>query len=1443
MSLEAIWDLRVRDASPRSVCVCSAGAAIGSSIDSTSIISSGGGAGGGGISNNPFEIGLPGTATTDLMNSSSSSINTTTTGFTPLAQAVIFGSEQGSLHYRTYPSPTSTVGIGGGSSSGIGTTTHNNNNHLNVQPPLGVTPSGRPPANLPRPYFPVDLPRNSLPGPVVGVVAATIAGGGTSISLSQRPVFLVLVDDNRGSTSGQGSYVATLVTLQHGAFSKLTTTSTSSINALPRVSCATYHPRCGFVLCGGKRIVTIPHSQFMDEPQQPEHRMSRMSFLGGGGSSSNKQRRSGTGSRMSSSSAQYHHHQYQYYTTVMDFSGSSLPPPGARGGQDGLTITSNGHVAVVAVGNSVYAVPGVEVDPSKYHDHHHDSTGTGGGGSRKAPTTMDGIGRGGSSSTNIVAPECVKVLTFGQSSQVHPVIIVDIQDRSMDPDWSSLLLANGRECAVVDIQYDSHHNSASVASPRNGIVTVASPILSVASSWPFLTLLTSDGLVSLRSPSCLAIPLKTFEVGTQPNDFFSLRTFRSGGAVGVVDQHHAVPDGPSVGGAVGSSSIVNTITTGGSGSSGMTLPWILCMSYSGQARVLQCRADSVQDLSDRFMRLSIDAFGSNGFPRNQLAEALNATFTATSYVGPEPTPESRNLLRQYLEAILGLTDFEGGASSGWATELSKNLRGGDMNNYNNTHSLATSATFHMGNITSAFADAASSASGGGGGKNAAIHKTTGSSSSSRVLAHTDSTPVVTAASPNALLTGTALLCLVCTQLSPNPKGSLANRAAKACAAKMGVVILGPDTRHISDASIAVNEIVAERLLKEASKNMTLLHPAPPSVGGGGKRNSNYALANMHMEFVEAATWLLRSCGRHERAIDVLYERLLQHRAPQSSKQPIGFWSQIKYESYTATHLSELWSTKKEAACQLVLDSPAIIRLLENNPRLGLNVFTVNHPQNANQWKVMGDREDPLAHPKYPAQVVQLLKSINPAVPYLQDNGKDDDEEMLPMDSGRALAVTFLESAIGISTNRPTEEDEFDTLQSDVSMEERIADFHDELCYLLLEGVISERGDQDNPQADAGGQDGDTTILGKIYRQRLRRLLRWPLAKIRSERLLSSLPRAFRQEQALVLGRLGRHEEALKILYCDCNSIDLALEYCDALHARREVQKERERARLAASGMLDDRAADELDHRFEKENAYLPLVRVALESDTDKKRGTASAIKILALRRGEIDRAAALRLLPNNVPVSAVARPFLIPALVDSESQARRLKVVSSLLRARHTALKEQLTEAQLKAQSHIQVVPQLKALNLGEPLHSTKPFKARPSSSASSTFPDVVIIKHFFPRHIVIQAKVTNNSHFVDGRALGNVAFVVAESSEEAIQPTTQVPIKVLPYKATGSVWCVLVASPNRMEGTAILTCELRYTVLGVDATSGTPLSFGQGSGRTFVEELQDLEVLRSSFS
>lgn len=64
----------------------------------------------------------------------------------------------------------------------------------------------------------------------------------------------------------------------------------------------------------------------------------------------------------------------------------------------------------------------------------------------------------------------------------------------------------------------------------------------------------------------------------------------------------------------------------------------------------------LQNFADRLLKLATDAFGANGFPRLELAEALGATFSATSYVGPEPTAGRQDLLRRYLESVLGLAE-------------------------------------------------------------------------------------------------------------------------------------------------------------------------------------------------------------------------------------------------------------------------------------------------------------------------------------------------------------------------------------------------------------------------------------------------------------------------------------------------------------------------------------------------------------------------------------------------------------------------------------------------------------------------------------------------------------------------------------------------------------------------------------------------------------------
>lgn len=1278
-------------------------------------------------------------------------------------------------------------------------------------------------------------------------------------------------------------------------------TGSTSLGTLPRMSCVTYHPNTGFVYAAGTGVYGL-------QPAGVKAVLAGMMSLSGGeigstgvggvgdGTSGSKYHSSGGSISSSSQMRRVHSHstagEQLQSASAHASSGASaalaasihppmalylkcqnvLPSPGVRcssggGSKNSMTLACSGRVAIVAVTNSFYAVPAC-LDLSVVGAIIGKKTTTPSLSSGGGAVSLLGPNSVPSSSVHIKNISATKLIAFAQSSQVHPVITLEVTssvDRPMPsssevatssssldlsrvlrPITSLVVLASGRECAALEVASipDSralamHEKAGSVGTgvgagmtglvstrvksspPRHGITSLASPILAAAplpprtrigrgenhgvdsrskhqergriitgdlSAGPLVALLTADGLIHIRSPFCIAVPLTSIEVGTRPNDFFSLSAL------------------PCPSGSARTRSILAT-------------------SYGGEARLVSCQAESSQvrkrcferlvkychnsilialyhrqqDFADRLIKLSIDAFGSNGFPRLELAEALGATFSATSYSGPEPTAHKRSLLRQYLECELGLSEeVRTYMGNGSFFVVSENPQGGRLE-------VVDSIENDLGQMTIGSSDAKTSSS----------------------------------LSPSALLTCTALLCLVCFQVNP-PNATLANRAAKSCANTMGVV--RPKDTSISKAVVAVCELVADRLITEASPSYSLLTSSSPPLQSGHRPSHGSTI----MEFVEAAVWLLRSCGCHEKAIYVLQDRMNNPAIRNASvgsgigNGNAGGWSQIKFDSYIATHLGELWSSKDDNCCQLVLLAPATRDLIARNPTLGLSIFTSPHPQNEKEWKNMKPADDPLAHPLYPSKVVELLKSVSPRV-CKQDIGVSDYSPAespgyfssfqsgdvvapLPLHSGRALAVTYLESSIGIATGRPpkTPGESFHGSNYRDESDDRKADMHDELSYLLLEGVISERGD---------GDDGVDSELGAIYRSKLRRLLSWSNSMIRSERLLASLPSSFLREHALLLGRLGRHEDALKIFYSDLDSLELALEYCDVRHERYQAK-------------IDEAKAT--GRSLPQECAYLPLLRVALDSDSDSDRGVAAAIQVLALRRDSIDKGAALRLLPKNVPMSAVVRPFLIPAIVENESQVRRLTVASSLLRSRYVQLKKKLTDAQIKAQSTLQNAPALKRLNLGNPLYSSKPTRAKPVHATTSYFPEVLLTKHFFPRHLVIQAQVMNNTSHPEERTLSDVAFVVAESSDDALQPTMELPIRTLPVKAAGSTWCVLAASPQRLDGTAFLTCELRFTVLSVDAATGAPLNFGDeanGFARTYVEELQDIEIRHTEFS
>ncbi len=1398
------------------------------------------------VSTNPFDMATTGTGTTvptstsvasmssNTMTASSSTSLTSNYAFAyinKVTHSVLYGTNYGTLHYRTFPltskyntTNSSVTGMSNTSSSSIISPigTKNGNITTNIHKTgMGGGGSG----NQKSPFIhslhqPMDFTTLlSSYSSIVSCIQATPPSlnhskiSSTSASASKRqylysqlnPIFLLLQDDstitihNDSFQNSSGSiysishdsqhsthsssnhnhnnennktFHAQLISLSFtnhykGSSSSIASSSSSSDNynniKLPRMSNVTYHPNTGYVYALGSSIYSLSSNIVHVIASSMSGASNTSSSNGGGGGGNNT---------VSSSYLPkiYYHNANILPSSSNNSTNTDYNTTTTSTTNSSLSIICNGHVIILAMKNgSFYAVNGINVNEqfwkmklikerrNKIDDNDDDDE------------MMDNQG------------DVEKVISFQQSSPVHPSISVEIplsnnDEEKNDKDilnnknyeedevcTSLLFLASGQKCAIVEILYNpklysnnrrarmmmnqnDNNNmygtgvgdddeddmqvtllpspsmncgSIVVGKPRHGIATLASPILAAvglthpkaSSSSPLVAILTSDGLVHTRSPSFISIPLCTIEVGNRPNDFFTLQ---------------ALPNKKVVVG-----------------------------SYSGEARLIAFREDTEQDLADRMMKLAIDAFGSNGFPRAELAKATGATFTATSYVGSEPTADARNTLKQYLETCLGL-DMSG--DFGAAALYKQFLHGGGLG----------------GESDDDFVDEE------GSGSNVSM-------------------------SPFAsvYLCATAMLCLVCSRVNP-PNSSLANRAAKSCTNKFGRVT-NIQQNGINEATMIVCEIVADQLLKESESTRIV-----PALGGLATGKNG-----IRMDMVEAASWLLRSCGQHQRSIQILQDRMDNPSIRNKTfvegttevfdeitftKSHAG-WSQTKYESHLCLHLGDLWSCGDVSCRDLVLASSATRNLLENNPTLGLKIFTSMLPQNEQQWSNFRSGSHPeITH----TEVVEMLKSICPHVPRSRDVGnRVTSDFQLPLESGRALAVAYLECVIGIATGKPP------TIALNISEENQI-EMNNELAFLLLEGCLSERSTND-VELDSE--------LGKVYREKLRRLLGWHSSKVQPDNLMDILPKSFLREKALLLGQLGRHEDALRIFYFELKSLDLALEYCDARYEKQQAM-----------------ARDNLGiKKLNQSCAYLPLVRVALESDQDAERGTAAAIQVLSLRRRNIDRVAALRLLPKSVPISSLARTFLIPALIDSESQTRRLTVTASLLRAKYLRLKQSLTEAQIKSQSILQNVPALQTLNLSDPVYTSNSFKARPSNVSSLHFPEVTITKYFFPRYVIIQATATATNCMV---ILRDVQLVVAESSDEALLPSVNIPIKTLPPGMTGSSWCVLSASPQRLDGTAILVCEIHYSVSSLDSSSNS----SYGPGRVNVEEIQDIEIRRAEF-
>jgi hypothetical protein len=250
-------------------------------------------------------------------------------------------------------------------------------------------------------------------------------------------------------------------------------------------------------------------------------------------------------------------------------------------------------------------------------------------------------------------------------------------------------------------------------------------------------------------------------------------------------------------------------------------------------------------------------------------------------------------------------------------------------------------------------------------------------------------------------------------------------------------------------------------------------------------------------FTEALLWLYRSHGEHKRVLSALSE----DRCVGSG----ALWSKNAFYNWTADYLQWLWFSGDANLSPLVL--PALKPVLEYDAGMGLNVLVGSGHGRNYAVGVLGGigMETPdvvgyleaIQHPGR-GESSTLPEALLPASTLLRKTPN------ILIQSGRDLSVAYLEWVVGSGT-----------ADSDVV---------EQYAQVLMEEIpLAAVADHSKNNLSLGSSDSPDVQKYKKYREKLQALLESSLP-YRSERVMRFLPKELLHECALLLSRMGNHEE-------------------------------------------------------------------------------------------------------------------------------------------------------------------------------------------------------------------------------------------------------------------------------------------------------------------------------
>ncbi|KAF7410539.1 hypothetical protein HZH68_004920 [Vespula germanica] len=159
-----------------------------------------------------------------------------------------------------------------------------------------------------------------------------------------------------------------------------------------------------------------------------------------------------------------------------------------------------------------------------------------------------------------------------------------------------------------------------------------------------------------------------------------------------------------------------------------------------------------------------------------------------------------------------------------------------------------------------------------------------------------------------------------------------------------------------------------------------------------------------------------------------------------------------------------------------------------------------------------------------------------------------------------------------------------------------------------------------------------------------------------------------EERAIILGRLGRHQQAISIYINLLNDVPRAIEYCNNVYERCHNEEKTDKQKKSEGA--DEVYVMLINQLLKPDDAGALMAGCNTKIQRKAQPDPEMALRLLEEHASKINPLKALAILPDTVPIGRIKR-FLEVSLQNNLNTRRKIQVLKGLLYAEHLQVQEQ----------------------------------------------------------------------------------------------------------------------------------------------------------------------------